>query len=59
MSEEIEKAVKAERDRCAKVAENWLEVYGATNPQHIDPQTWACDAVRDIAGLIRNPETSH
>lgn len=57
--DELKKAVTAERERCAMIAENWIEVYGATNPQHIDAQTWACDAVRDIAGLIRQPETSH
>lgn len=59
MSEEIETAVKAERDRCAKIAENWLVHFGAVQPEVIDAQTWACDAVRDIAEAIRNPETSH
>jgi len=59
MSDEIEKAVAAERERCAKIAENWLEVFGATNPQVIDAQTWANDAVRDIADLIRHPQTQH
>ena len=49
-------AVAAERERCAKIAENWLEIYGATQPQHIDAQTWAGDAVRDIAELIRHPK---
>lgn len=53
------KARDDERERCAKIAENWLEVYGQTSPQVIDAQTWACDAVRDIADLIRHPETSH
>lgn len=48
-------ALRGERERCAKIAENWLEVYGATNPTVISPQTWACDAVRDIADAIRNP----
>lgn len=50
---ELNAAVEAERNRCAKIAENWLEVYGGTNPAHIDARTWACDAIQDIADAIR------
>lgn len=50
-------ALRAERERCAKAAENWLEVYGAANPIHISARQWASDAVRDIADAIRNPQT--
>lgn len=53
--EEIKKAVEAERERCAQIADRWLDIFGAVNPETIDAQTWACDAVRDIADRIRNP----
>jgi hypothetical protein len=59
MSDEIARAVAAERERCAKIADGWLEHFGAHQPVAIDAQTWACDAVRDIADAIRNPTTSH
>jgi hypothetical protein len=37
----------------AAICDNWLEVYGSTNPQFVTPQDWACDAIRDIADAIR------
>lgn len=45
---------EAERERCAKIAEDWLTTFGDQKPQHVTAQTWACDAVRDIAQLIRS-----
>lgn len=42
-----------EREACAKVADDWLSAYGNRNPKFVDAQTWACDAVRDIADAIR------
>lgn len=52
----MHRAVKTERERCAEIAEDWLEISGAEKPQFITPQNWAADAVRDIADAIRNPQ---
>lgn len=49
-------AVLAERERCAKIAEGWLATFGGYKPEVIDAQTWASDAVRDIAEAIRHPK---
>lgn len=50
----IAAAVKAERERCAKIAEGWLETFGAYKPEHIGAHKWAADAVRNIIDNIRN-----
>jgi hypothetical protein len=42
------------REECAKIADNWLVIFGETNPQHVSAQTWANDAVADIAAAIRS-----
>lgn len=52
------------RERAAKVADDWIAVFGARDPKHVSTQTWACDAVRDIAEAIRalpltTPEPPH
>jgi hypothetical protein len=49
----VKAAVAAERERCAKIAEEWLETFGAYTPEHVSAQKWASDAVRDIAAAIR------
>lgn len=54
---DIHAAVMAERDRCALIVNNWLELYGGTNPVAIDAKTWAGDAMRDVLGLIQNPQS--
>ena len=51
----IRKAREDERERCAKIADDWLAVFGDRKPEHVSAQTWANDAVRDIAEEIRKP----
>lgn len=40
-------------EEAAKVADGWLEVFGAADPEFISAKTFAGDAVRDIAEAIR------
>jgi hypothetical protein len=49
----VAKAVSDERERCAKIAEGWLATYGKHKPEYVSAQTWAVDAVEDIAEEIR------
>jgi hypothetical protein len=53
----IDIVLAAERERCAKIAEDWLSTFGQYKPEHIGAQTWANDAVRDIAEAIRKPSS--
>ena len=50
----IASAVTSERERCAKVAEDWLRDCGDIEPETTS-QEWARDAVRDITDAIRKP----
>jgi hypothetical protein len=50
----IDLAIRAERARCISIVETWLQTFGAKNPQLISAQTWATDALKDIADLIRS-----
>jgi hypothetical protein len=54
---EIACAVARERERCAKIAERWLADLGGYRPETISAQKWACDAIRDIIGNIREIDT--
>lgn len=56
---EIEKAVNAERERCLKIVNEWLSLFGEKDPQYVSVKTWATDAIRDIADLIRTPTSDH
>lgn len=53
--DQIAKAVAAERESCAKIADDWLEAFGKRGPTSgaVSAQTWANDAVRDLADEIR------
>jgi len=44
---------EAEKERCAKVADGWLNEYAGFSPQYVSANKWANDAVRDIAAAIR------
>jgi len=54
MDKSIKAAVAAERERCAKIVENWLAMFGAKDPQYVSAQVWANDAMRDILDAIRS-----
>ena len=41
------------RDRAAAVADSWLENFGQFAPKHLSAQSWANDAMRDLAEIIR------
>lgn len=49
----VAEAISIERERCAKIADEWLTVWAERTPQYVSAQTWACDAVKDIAAAIR------
>ncbi len=51
----VREEVEAERERCAKLAELWLTTFGERGPTSaaVSAQTWANDAVKDIAEAIR------
>ena len=53
-----ERAVAAERKRCAKIAEGWLAEFADKKPKHVSAQTWATDAVKDIVDAIRKRQYS-
>lgn len=53
---EIAAAIEAERERAAKVADNWTKQFGAISIQHVPAQKYATDAVADIAAAIRAGE---
>lgn len=49
-------AIVFERERCARIAEDWLTAFANQSPAHIGAQKWASDAVRDITDAIINPK---
>lgn len=55
----IMKAIKAERDRCAAICDQWLAMYGQRGDelQHTTPQEWANSAATDIRSSILLEET--
>jgi hypothetical protein len=57
LRDEIAQAVATERQRCAKIAEDWIELFGARVPEHVTAQKWATDAVKDIVDAIRSTNT--
>ena len=56
IDEAIAKARSDERERCANIANEWIRLWGDKKPEHISAQTWASDAVKDIADAIRQPQ---
>lgn len=53
MAQVVTNLVAAERERCAKIADAWLTDFGDKEPKYVSAQTWASDAVKDIAAAIR------
>lgn len=51
----IDVAIAAERERCAKVCDDWIKTFGKGSIQHVPATEYATDAVADIADLIREP----
>jgi hypothetical protein len=49
----VAEAVAAEREACAKAADDWLAAFKDRNPVHVSAREWACGAVMDIAENIR------
>ena len=53
----LEEAVAAERERCAKICDDWLARFKNLNPKYdVSAKKCATDAVLDIADAIRKPE---
>lgn len=46
-------ALEEERERCAKVCDEWLAKFASYAPSYVSAQDWANDAVKDIAIVIR------
>ena len=48
-----ERAAERMRERAAAVADSWLENFGQFAPKYLSAQTWANDAMRDLAEIVR------
>lgn len=50
--QEIAQAIWAERQRCAKIADDWIKIFGASEIGSVSAREYAVDAVKDISQAI-------